>query len=141
MTFELKLYCYICYCVDASHVMGLEQFHVQHVLVKVLLSVTSCWWSHGKIRNVFCVLLSQVHDRTNNVSDHIIERTALPGHLIKGVSGKIVFHAENRQVYMCIISVVVHNSKDCEGSHFSIKKNSARNQPHVTVIITINCCL
>ncbi|XP_065910821.1 protein SSUH2 homolog [Dysidea avara] len=35
---------------------------------------------------------------TNNVSDHIIERTALPGHLIKGVSGKIVFHAENRQV-------------------------------------------
>lgn len=45
--------------------------------------------------------LLQVLNRTNNVADHIMERTALPDHLIKGVSGKMVFHAENQQVGGC----------------------------------------
>ena len=48
-------------------------------------------------------MVPQLYDRTNNVSDHIIERTALPDHLIKGVSGKAVFHAEHQLVggYQC----------------------------------------
>ena len=50
-------------------------------------------------------MLCDVHDRTNNVSDHIIERTALPGHLIKGVSGKVVFHAEHQQVCVSVYSL------------------------------------
>ena len=40
-----------------------------------------------------------VHCRKNNIGDHIVERTALPDHLIRNVSGKIVFQAEYTQVY------------------------------------------
>ena len=55
------------------------------------------------------LIVPQVHDRANNVSDHIIERTALPDHLIKGVSGKTVFHVEHQLVggYQC--QCIVHH--------------------------------
>lgn len=34
----------------------------------------------------------------NNIGDHVVERTALPDHLIKNVTGKIVFQAQHTQV-------------------------------------------
>ena len=38
--------------------------------------------------------------RKNNNAHHVIEKTTLPDHLIKNVSGRIVFEAEHLQVYI-----------------------------------------
>ena len=45
------------------------------------------------------------HCRKNNIGDHVVERTALPDHLIRNVSGKIVFQAEYTQV---IVITLLH---------------------------------
>ena len=50
-------------------------------------------------------MVCQSHDvrlRKNNIGDHVVERTALPDHLIKNVAGKIVFQAQHIQV--CLVN-------------------------------------
>lgn len=42
-------------------------------------------------------LLFYVH-RTNHLQDHIVERTALPDHLIRSVSGQVAFEEQQPRV-------------------------------------------
>jgi len=44
------------------------------------------------------VVYINVSVRENNIGDHIVERTALPDHLIKNVTGRMVFQSQHTQV-------------------------------------------
>ena len=68
---------------------------------EVLSNVTSRWWSHGNMA-LYGVTITCAFLRKNNIGDHVVERTALPDHLIKNVTGKIVFQAQHVQV--CLVN-------------------------------------
>ena len=44
--------------------------------------------------------------RINHVKDHIVERTSLPDHLIRGVGGQVAFSETQQRVgpYICVYS-------------------------------------
>eukprot|EP00042_Codosiga_hollandica_P038098 m.306473 g.306473 ORF g.306473 m.306473 type:complete len:193 (-) comp55306_c1_seq6:13-591(-) len=85
--------------IDAT---GADVLSATFVVLKDACACSCCSQCNGKERahsrsfqfRKFDLLPSPI-GRTNHVSDHVLERTDLPDHLITGAAGQVVFQDEN----------------------------------------------